>query len=204
MHFRLKSPSTTEQQQLLLEADVNGELDRMQVSLTDAQKQILLSFLTVNPTCTVQAALRFCYARKFDLNRIQVLFNNYVNAVEKSGLNLVTINDVLEELRTAKLYCPGGRDKEGAGLFVICARNHKARQFPMESTLKLAFYLAELVTSHPRTQRNGSDSEVVTFLTETVFSTNLDQNGSARVELLRQHRPPRRWKLHCVNRQITC
>ena len=146
-------PSTAEQQ--LLEADVSGELRRLEVNLTAPQKQILLSFLTANPTCTVQAALRFCYARKFDLKRIQTLFNNYVSAVEKNGLNWVTINDVVEELRTLKLYCPGSRDKEGAGLFVICARNHKSKQFPMDSTLKLAFYLAELVTSHPKTQRNG-------------------------------------------------
>ena len=145
-------PTATERHQ---RTEISDELCRLEVELTEPQEEVVFSFLTSNPSCTVPTALRFCYARKFDLARIQTLFNNYMSAVEKSGLSGITVNDVLEELRTAKLYCPGGRDKEGAGLFVICARNHRSKQFPMESTLRLAFYLAELVTSHPKTQRNG-------------------------------------------------
>ena len=146
-------PSTSEQQQQ--QTEVLTELHRLEVELNDAQIQTLFAFLASNPACTVSTALRFCYARKFNLTRIQTLFNNYKGAVEKDGLSGTTVTDVLEELRTAKLYCPGGRDKDGAGLFVICAKNHIIKQFPMESTQKLAFYLAELVTSHPKTQRNG-------------------------------------------------
>ena len=143
-------PDTSEKR-----AEVLNELHRLEVELNDAQVQTLFAFLASNPTCTVPTALRFCYARKFDLARTQTLFNNYKGAVEKNGLSGTTVNDVLQELRTAKLYCPGGRDRDGAGLFVICARNHVSKTFSLESTQKLAFYLAELVTSHPKTQRNG-------------------------------------------------
>jgi hypothetical protein len=71
--------------------------------------------------------------------------------------------------------------------------------------LFLALSVVLFIFLPPRAQKRGSDSEAVAFFNfETVFSTNIDQDGSARVELLRQYRPPRRWKLHCINRQIAC
>lgn len=131
------------------------QLHQLEVELTEPQEQTILAFLSAHPECTLQDALKFAYARKFDLPRTSQLYANFVEAVKRNGFERVVASDVLEELRTGKMYVPGGRDRQGAALFVVCARKHRPKQFTSAETLRLAFYLAQVCTTSTKTQRNG-------------------------------------------------
>lgn len=126
-----------------------------EINLTSNQEAIVTAFRKKYPQTTRFTAVKFCFGRKFELNRIIPLYEEYCKVVKARGLENITVSSVLNELRTQKMYIPGTRDKKGAALFVVQASKHVIGQFPPDSTIKLAFYLGECVTASLKTQRNG-------------------------------------------------
>lgn len=126
-----------------------------EINLTSEQEVIVTAFQKQYPEASRFTAVKFCFGRKFELNRIFPLYEGYKAIVKERGLQNITAADVLHELRTQKMYIPGTRDKKGAALFVVQASKHVIGQFPAESTIKLAYYLGECVTASLKTQRNG-------------------------------------------------
>ncbi|PJF18970.1 CRAL-TRIO domain-containing protein [Paramicrosporidium saccamoebae] len=111
--------------------------------------------MKTHPEVTRATALKFMLGRKFVEERAEECYRNYQKTVLDHHFEHVTVSDVLEELRTQKLYIPGTRDRSGAALFIINAGKHVPGQFPNESTLRLAFYLGEVLTSNPKTSEIG-------------------------------------------------
>lgn len=126
-----------------------------EITLTPEQETIVTAFRKQYPEASRFTAVKFCFGRKFELQRIFPLYEGYRAIVKERNLENITATDVLQELRTQKMYIPGTRDKKGAALFVVQANKHVIGQFPPESTIKLAFYLGECVTASLKTQRNG-------------------------------------------------
>ena len=126
-----------------------------ELSLTPGQEAIVSDFLLKYPEASRFTAVKFCFGRKFELNRVFPLYEEYRKIVKERGLQNLTAAQVLHELRTQKMYIPGTRDKKGAALFVVKASRHVIGQFPAESTIKLAYYLGECITASLKTQRNG-------------------------------------------------
>lgn len=112
-------------------------------------------FMRIHPEASRETAIKFSVGRKFVRERVEECYASYQKTIREHHFESVTVADVLEELRTQKLYIPGSRDKQGAALFVINAGRHVPGQFPTESTLKLAFYLGEVLTRSPRTSQVG-------------------------------------------------
>lgn len=126
-----------------------------EITLTPKQEAIVSAFMAQYPDASRSTAVKFCFGRKFELERIFPLYEAYKKRVQERHLENVTIVDVLDELRTEKMYLPGSRDRQGAALFVVRAGSHVPGQFPKESTLRLAFYMGERVTESLKTQKNG-------------------------------------------------
>lgn len=112
-------------------------------------------FMKVHPEIDRSTALKFLLGRKFVMERAEECYKCYQKTIVDHHFENVTVADVLEEMRTEKLYIPGTRDRNGAALFIINAAKQIPGQFPNESTLKLAFYLGEVLTSSPKTQEIG-------------------------------------------------
>ncbi len=129
--------------------------DAEEINLKPEQEVIVKAFQKHYPEASRFTAVKFCFGRKFELNRIFPLYEGYKAIVKERDLHNITAADVLHELRTQKMYIPGTRDKKGAALFVVKASKHVIGQFPAESTIKLAYYLGECVTASLKTQRNG-------------------------------------------------
>ena len=149
-----------------------------EINLTPAQESIVTAFQKQYPEASRFTAVKFCFGRKFELNRIYPLYEGYKKVVQERGLENLTATDVLHELRTQKMYIPGSRDKKGAALFVVQASKHVIGQFPSESTIKLAYYLGECVTASLKTQRNGIT--LILDLDGTEWS-NFDVNFMAEI-----------------------
>ena len=149
-----------------------------EINLTSNQEAIVTAFRKKYPQTTRFTAVKFCFGRKFELNRVIPLYEGYCKVVKTRGLENITVSSVLNELRTQKMYIPGTRDKKGAALFVVKASKHVIGQFPPDSTIKLAFYLGECVTASLKTQRNGIT--LIIDLTGTEI-TNFDANFMAEI-----------------------
>ena len=130
-------------------------LSQEAVQLTPQQEVVVTAFLKEFPQASRATAIKFCFGRKFEVNRVFPLYEAYQKIIKERQLENLSAADVLQEMRTAKMYIPGSRDLKGAALFVVKAANHIPGQFPKESTIKLAYYLGEVVTSNIKTQRNG-------------------------------------------------
>lgn len=149
-----------------------------EINLTPQQEVIVTAFQKQYPEASRFTAVKFCFGRKFELNRIFPLYEGYKAIVKERGLEDITAADVLHELRTQKMYIPGTRDKKGAALFIVQASKHVIGQFPPESTIKLAYYLGECVTASLKTQRNGIT--LIINLDGTEWS-NFDANFMAEI-----------------------
>lgn len=125
------------------------------MSLDDEQKSKLEAFMKKHPEASRDIALKFNLGRKFVPDRVEECYLNYQKAIQDYKFEGVGISDVLDELRTQKMYIPGSRDKEGAALFVINAGKHVPGKYSVSATLKLAFYLGEVLTSDPKTSQIG-------------------------------------------------
>ncbi len=104
-------------------------------------------FHSNHPEIERKTAVKFILGRKFDIDRAESLLQNFQKAIKARNLQTLTIMDVLDELRTQKMYIPGTRDKNGAALFVINAAKHVSGEFEIEESVELAYFLSELVTS---------------------------------------------------------
>ena len=149
-----------------------------EITLSPAQEAIVTAFLKKYPEASRFTAVKFCFGRKFELNRVFPLYEEYRKIVKERELQNLTAAQVLHELRTQKMYIPGSRDKKGAALFVVKASKHVIGQFPPESTIKLAYYLGECITANLKTQRNGLT--LIIDLTGTEWS-NFDANFMAEI-----------------------
>lgn len=149
-----------------------------EITLTPEQEAIVTAFLKKYPEASRFTAVKFCFGRKFELNRVFPLYEEYRKIVKERGLQNLTAAQVLHELRTQKMYIPGTRDKKGAALFIVKASRHVIGQFPAESTIKLAYYLGECITASLKTQRNGLT--LIIDLTGTEWS-NFDGNFMAEI-----------------------
>ena len=125
------------------------------VQLTEEQMQQISQFIKLHPEVSREVALKFNLGRKFVPEKVEACYRNYQKTVLEHHFDTITVADVLDELRTQKLYVPGTRDRNGAALFVINANKHVPGQFPQEQTLKLAFYMGELLTASPKTAQVG-------------------------------------------------
>ena len=124
--------------------------------LTEDQKTKLQSFMAEHPEASEKVALRFLIGRKWELERVRKLYANYVKTVKERGLAEVTIKDVLEEMRTQKMYLPGSRARDESAIFVIWAIRHVPGQFKPEDTVKFAYYLSQVhVGEDALTMRKG-------------------------------------------------
>lgn len=130
-------------------------IQREEIQLTAQQETVVKAFLKKYPKADRPTAIKFCFGRKFEIQRIFPLYEAYLKIIEERGLQNLTAASVLAEMKTEKMYIPGSRDKKGAALFVVQASKHVPGQFPPESTLKLAFFLGECITANLKTQRNG-------------------------------------------------
>lgn len=126
-----------------------------EIELTSEQETVVKAFLKKYPKADRFTAVKFCYGRKFEIQRVFPLYEAYLQVVQERGLAGLSAADVLSELKTEKMYIPGSRDKKGAALFVVQASRHIPGQFPHESTIKLAYYLGDIITANLKTQRNG-------------------------------------------------
>jgi hypothetical protein len=144
-----------------------------------------------HPEVTRETALKFLLGRKFNAERAEECFKNYQNVVLEHHFEDLTVADVLEEMRTNKLYIPGTRDRCGAALFIINAAKHVPGQFSLEDTLKLAFYMGEVLTANPKTSEIG-----VTIISnmEGMEWSNFDNNFQRSVINLFQNNIPARVK----------
>ena len=149
-----------------------------EINLTSEQEAIISAFQKQNPEATRFTAVKFCFGRKFELNRVLPLYEGYKTIVKQRNLDKVTARTVLNELRTQKMYIPGTRDKMGAALFIVKASKHVIGQFPAESTIKLAYYLGECITESLKTQQNGIT--LIIDLTGTEWSS-FDSNFMAEI-----------------------
>ena len=116
---------------------------------------MIADFMKDHPEVTRDVALKFNLGRKFVKERVGECYRNYQETVKEHHFEKVTAADVLDELRTQKMYIPGTRDRSGAALFIINAGKHVPGQFSTTQTLKLAFYMGELLTSDPKTSQIG-------------------------------------------------
>jgi len=126
-----------------------------EIALTPQQEAIVSAFQKQFPEASRFTAVKFCYGRKFELQRVFPLYQAYKAAVKERGLESLTTTDILPELKTQKMYIPGARDKRGAALFIVQASKHVPGQFAPEQTIRLAFYLGEVITSNAKTQACG-------------------------------------------------
>ena len=149
-----------------------------EITLTPTQESIVSAFQKQYPEASRFTAVKFCFGRKFELNRVFPLYEGYRAIVQERGLQNLTAAQVLHELRTQKMFIPGTRDKKGAALFVVQASKHVIGQFPPESTIKLAFYLGECLTASLKTQKNGIT--LIIDLSGTEWST-FDANFMAEI-----------------------
>ena len=76
--------------------------------LSDEQRTKLRSFMAEHPEASKDVALRFLIGRKWELERVRKLYANYTKTVNERNLWEVTMKDVVEEMRTQKMYLPGG------------------------------------------------------------------------------------------------
>lgn len=125
------------------------------VALSDDQKAKVEEFMRKHPEAGRGVALKFNLGRKFVTSRVEECYQNYQRTIQQHHFETVTVSDVLDELRTQKMYIPGSRDREGAALFVINAGKHVPGRFPPASTLKLAFYCGEVLIADPKTSQIG-------------------------------------------------
>lgn len=112
-------------------------------------------FMEAHPEVDRSVALKFNLGRKFIPERVEECYQSYQKTVLEHHFENVTAADVLNEMRTQKMYIPGTRDRNGAALFIINAAKHVPGQYDNEQTLKLAFYMGELLTSSPKTAQVG-------------------------------------------------
>lgn len=112
-------------------------------------------FMEAHPEVNRSVALKFNLGRKFISERVEECYQSYQQTVLEHHLENVTAADVLDEMRTQKMYIPGTRDRNGAALFIINAAKHVPGQYDNEQTLRLAFYMGELLTSSPKTAQVG-------------------------------------------------
>jgi hypothetical protein len=149
-----------------------------EITLTSEQEAIVSAFLKKYPEASRFTAVKFCFGRKFELNRIFPLYEEYRKVVKERNLENLSASSVLHELRTQKMYIPGTRDRKGSALFVVKASEHVIGQFPPESTIRLAYYLGECVTASLKTQRNGVT--LIIDLTGTEWA-NFDANFMSEI-----------------------
>jgi len=125
------------------------------LELNETEQNILKDFMNAH-RCGQSTAIKFLLARKWNRDRASDLYLNYQKAVLSNHLESVTINDILDELKTQKIYIPGTRDRQGAAIMIIRAEKHVPNKFPIESTLKLAFFLGDKVLlASQETQNKG-------------------------------------------------
>ena len=130
-------------------------MKREEASRLAVEQQVILDhFQATHPELNKSNALRFCLARKWQTERIEALYQGYLQVIKQHGLEKISFEDVKDTMQTGILYSPPGRDKQGAGLFVITCRKYE-KSTKVTDLIRLAFYLAEQVTMHPKTQRNG-------------------------------------------------
>lgn len=123
-------------------------------ALTKVQQTIVEEFAAKHQV-SLDIALRFMLGRKWDRDRADVLLANYKRLKEEKGFDQLTVNDVMEELKTGKLSILGSKAKDGSTLLMIDALKHTPGQFTNDSTLRLSFFMAETVTSSVDAQRDG-------------------------------------------------
>lgn len=125
------------------------------LELNETEQNILKDFMNTH-RCGQSNAIKFLLARKWNRDRASDLYLNYQKAIITNHLESVTINDVIDELKTQKIYVPGTRDRQGAALLIVRAEKHVPGKFSIESTLKLAFFLGDnVLLSSQETQNKG-------------------------------------------------
>lgn len=130
-------------------------MDLKNIEFTREQLSIIDDFCKFYPEANRDLAIRFCLGRKFVKARIYECYVAYKRTVAQYNFQNISIFQVLPELRTQKMFIPGTRDRNGAALLVINAARHRPGEFTNEETLKLAFYLAEILTKNFKTAKIG-------------------------------------------------
>lgn len=102
-----------------------------------------------------EVAIKFLKGKKMDVDRAHKLLTNYQNMIRVRHFEKVTVKDVAEELRTGKMYIPGGTDRNGAQIVVIDATKHDPTKFSHEETIRLAFYTGQKATENPAVWDHG-------------------------------------------------
>ena len=122
--------------------------------LTKVQREIVEEFAKKHEVST-EIALRFLLGRKWDRVRADELLTNYLAMRKQRSFEQLCVNDVLEELNTEKLTIPGSCAKDQSSLLMINAMKHEPGKYAWDDTLRLAFFMAETITSEVKAQENG-------------------------------------------------
>ncbi|XP_060525616.1 tyrosine-protein phosphatase non-receptor type 9-like [Cylas formicarius] len=102
-------------------------------------------------------AVRFLYARKFDVNRALALFEQHEAIRQREGLNRFDpMNEPLHgELLTGKFTVLPNRDPSEAAIAVFTAHKHVPASSTHQTTLQGLVYQLDVALQNPLTQRSG-------------------------------------------------
>lgn len=123
-------------------------------NLTKEQDNIVKNFSEQHEVSN-EISLRFLLGRKWDKDRADTLLDNYIKLKTEKAFEKLTVSEVMDELQTGKLKILGTKAKDGSAILMIDAVKHTPGQFSDSSTLKLSFYMAEVITQEVETQRDG-------------------------------------------------
>lgn len=123
-------------------------------SLTKEQTRIVDEFAEKHHV-SKETSLRFLLGRKWDRDRADTLLCNYLNLIEEKKFKEMSINEIFDEMATGKLAILSTKAKDGTAILVINAKNHQPGTFSDADTLKLSYFMAELMTRDTETQKNG-------------------------------------------------
>ncbi|ERL85919.1 tyrosine-protein phosphatase non-receptor type 9 [Dendroctonus ponderosae] len=102
-------------------------------------------------------AVRFLYARKFDVNRAVVLFEQHEATRHREGLNKFdpTVEPLHSELLTGKFTILPKRDINNAAIAVFTAHKHVPAISTHQTTLQGVVYQLDVALQNPLTQKSG-------------------------------------------------
>ncbi|XP_066258086.1 tyrosine-protein phosphatase non-receptor type 9 [Euwallacea similis] len=102
-------------------------------------------------------ALRFLYARKFDVNRAVALFEQHEATRQREGLNKFdpTKEPLRTELTTGKFTVLPKRDLTEAAIAVFTAHKHVPAISTHQTTLQGVVYQLDVALQNPLTQKSG-------------------------------------------------
>ncbi|XP_050299901.1 tyrosine-protein phosphatase non-receptor type 9 isoform X2 [Anthonomus grandis grandis] len=102
-------------------------------------------------------AVRFLYARKFDVNRAVALFEQHEATRQREGLNKFDPREepLKSELLTGKFTVLPGRDSNDAAIAVFTAHKHVPANSSHQTTLQGVVYQLDVALQDHLTQKSG-------------------------------------------------